>query len=111
MKYIITENKLNNIILKYLDTKLDGIEQKKGKYLDFIFAFPNGGNGVLGWKKSGDLFINDELIMEISNFFGIKNDNTLWIISKWFEDKYNLKVMNTSRVKWWSRVLIENRGF
>jgi hypothetical protein len=103
MKYLITENRLNDIILKYLDTKLDGLEKKKGNYSDIVFAFPNEEVGELGWDKSGDLFIKDELIMEISNFFGIEQDNTLRIIIKWFEDKYNLKVINTSLVKWWSR--------
>jgi hypothetical protein len=34
MKYIITENRLNNLIFKYLDVKLDGIEGKKGNYYD-----------------------------------------------------------------------------
>ena len=101
MKYIITENRLNNIILKYLDTKLDGIEQKKGKYLDFIFAFPNEEYGILAWKKtlnfkkSGDLIINEELVIEISYFFETNNVDTLKVISKWVEDRYNLKVMNT----------------
>jgi hypothetical protein len=95
MKYIITENKLNNIILKYLDTKLDGIEQKKGNYYDIIFAFPNGNYNVMGWKKSGDLSVYYELIMEISNFFGIENNDSLKVIGKWVEDRYNLKVINT----------------
>jgi len=29
MKYIISESRLDNVIFKYLDSKLDGIELKK----------------------------------------------------------------------------------
>ena len=95
MKYLITENRLNNLIFKFLDVKLDGIEQKKGKYVDIIFAFPDEKYGILSRKKSGDLFVYYELVREISNLFGIENVNTLRAIGKWVEDRYNLKVMNT----------------
>jgi len=31
MKYIITENKLNKVIFKYLDSQYGALKQKKGK--------------------------------------------------------------------------------
>ena len=95
MKYIITESKLNNIIFKYLDTKYDALEQKKGRYSDIVFTFPGEEYGVLGWDKSGDLYVCYELRYEISNLFGIENVNSLRVIGKWVEGKYNLKVTNT----------------
>ena len=95
MKYIITENKLNNIIFKYLDMKYGAIEQKKGRYSDIVFTFPGEEYGVLGWNKSGDLYVCYELRYEISNLFGIENVNPLRVIGKWVEGKYNLKVTNT----------------
>ena len=95
MKYIITEDRLNHIMFKYLDTKLDGIEKKKGEVVYIIFIFPNEEYGTLGWNKSGNLFINEELVIEISYFFETNNVDTLKVIGKWVEDRYNLKVMNT----------------
>ena len=95
MKYIITESKLNNIIFKYLDTKYDALEQKKGRYSDIVFTFPGEEYGVLGWDKSGDLYVCYELRYEISNLFGLDNVNSLRVIGKWVEGKYNLKVTNT----------------
>ena len=95
MKYIITESKLNNIIFKYLDTKYDALEQKKGRYSDIVFTFPGEEYGVLGWEKSGDLYVCYELRYEISNLFGLENVNSLRVIGKWVEGKYNLKVTNT----------------
>jgi hypothetical protein len=57
MKYLITENRLNNIIFKYLDVKYGALEQKKGVDYDIVFAFPGEKYGVLGWKKIGDLYV------------------------------------------------------
>ena len=69
MKYIITENRLNSIIFKYLDVKYGALEQKKGKYVDIVFHFPGEEFGVLGWKKSGVLYvyykIRDEILLSI----------------------------------------------
>jgi hypothetical protein len=95
MKYIITESKLNNIIFKYLDMKYGALEQKKGRYSDIVFTFHGEEYGVLGWEKSGDLYVCYELRYEISNLFGLENVNSLRVIGKWVEDKYNLKVTNT----------------
>ena len=95
MKYIITENKLNNIIFKYLDVKYGALEQKKGKYVDIVFHFPDEEYGVLGWEKSGDLYVYYKLRDEISNFFGLESVDSLSVIGKWVEDRYNLKVINT----------------
>jgi hypothetical protein len=95
MKYIITENKLNNVIFKYLDVKLDGIEEKKGKFYDIVFIFPDEEYGMLGWEKSGDLYVSYELRDEISEYFGLEKDDSLRVIGKWVEDRYNLKVINT----------------
>ena len=95
MKYIITENRLNNIIFKYLDVKYGALEQKRGRYCDIVFSFPGEEYGVLGWEKSGVLYIFYELRDEISNFFGLKNNNSLLkVIGKWFENRHNLKVTN-----------------
>jgi len=96
MKYIITENRLNNLIFKYLDAKLDGIETRKGEYVDIIFVFPDEEYGMLGWKKSGDLYVFYKLRDEISDYFGLEKDDSLRVIGKWVEDRHNLKVINTN---------------
>ena len=90
------ENRLNNIIFKFLDVKYGALEQKKGKRVDIILYFPGEKYGKLGWEKSGDLYVYDELMDEISNYFGLERDDSLRIIGKWVEDRYNLKVINTS---------------
>ena len=95
MKYIITENRLNDIIFKYLDVKYGDLEQKKGEYIDIVFASPGKKFGELGWHSTEDLFVSYELRDEISNFFGLEKVDSLKVIGKWVEDRYNLKVTNT----------------
>ncbi len=96
MKYIITENRLDKVIFKFLDTEYGALEQKKGKFVDIVFHFPGEEFGVLGWKKPGDLYVYYKLRDEISDYFGLEKVDTLKVIGKWVEDRYNLKVIDTS---------------
>jgi hypothetical protein len=96
MKYVITENRLNKIIFKYLDMDLSGIEQKKGKYYDVIFKLPNEKYGILGWDKPGFLGIYYKIINDISNLFGTNESDSEEVIGMWVKDRYNLEVINTS---------------
>ena len=95
MKYIITESKFDKIVFKYLDMKLNGIEKIKNKYVDIVFRFPNEEYGVLGWKKSGDLYVFYKLKDEIQNMFGLETPDALDIIGRYVEDRYNLEVRHT----------------
>lgn len=92
MKYIITENKLNKVIFKYLDMKFDGIEKRKGVHADIVFVFPNEEYALLGWKKSGNLYVNLTLSDDIRNLFGLERSEALEVIGRYVVDRYNLKV-------------------
>ena len=96
MKYVITESKLDKFIFKYLDIKLNGIEKRKNKYVDIVFGFPNEEYGILGWKKSGDLYVFYELNDEIKNMFGLETPDALDVFGRYVEDRYNLEVRHTS---------------
>jgi hypothetical protein len=107
MKYLITENRLNDIIFKFLDAKLDGIETRKGEYVDIVFAFPDKEYGMLGWEKSGDLFVFYKLRDEIFDYFGLEVDDSLRVIGKWVEDRHNLKVINTLCAPFHNSILLK----
>ena len=109
MKYIITENRLNNIIFKYLDSKYGALEQKKGEYTDIVFTFPGEEYGLLGWLKSGNLYVYNEINDEISNYFGLRKVDSLKVIGKWVEDRHNLKVINTMAFTIPNSRLVEDR--
>jgi hypothetical protein len=89
------ESKIDNIIFKYLDMKYGALEQRMQSYGGIIFAFPGEEWGKLGWGKSGDLFVLPELSNEISYYFGMDEIDSIRVIGNWFEDRYNLKVINT----------------
>ena len=95
MKYIITESRLENLIFKFLDDKLEGIELKKGRYLDIVFAFPGEGYGLMGWEKSEALYVYWEFIDEIKLMFSMQESEFLDVIGRYVESRYNLKVNHT----------------
>jgi hypothetical protein len=105
MKYIITENRLNDVIFKFLDFNYGTLEPKEVimfgyPELDVVrLCVPDKGTIEISWRKSGDLSINYEIMAKISNYFGIENNDSLRIIGKWVEDRYNLKVINTKFFK------------
>ena len=95
MKYIITESKLDKVIFKYLDIKLNKIEKMKGVNTDIVFAFPDEEYGLLGLKKSGDLYVSNIISNEIQNLFGLEKLDTLDVIGRYVGDRYNLEVKHT----------------
>jgi hypothetical protein len=92
MKYIITEGRLESLIFKYLDSKLDGIERMKGLYSDIVFGFPGETMGVMGVEEPYGLFIDSELFMEIKLMFSIDSGSILDLIKKYVESRYNLDI-------------------
>jgi hypothetical protein len=97
MKYIITESRLDNIIFNYLDMKLNGLEKRKGRYADIVFVLPNKTLGILGWKKSGDLYVQHKIKEDIQNLFGLESSDALDVIGRYVENTYNLEVKNTHK--------------
>ena len=95
MKYIITQDKIDKVVFKYLDNTLKGLEKRKPKSFEgIIFAYPDNLWGILGLHNNGTLYINFELTNEISETFGLVKSETEFIISRWFSDRYQLKVNN-----------------
>ena len=65
MKYIITESRLDKVIFKYLDVKLNGVELVTGEDSDIrVFILPGEEFGLMTWigKKSNQLFTYYEIV-------------------------------------------------
>jgi hypothetical protein len=97
MKYIITESRLEKVIFKFLDSKLEGTDIKKGKFSDFVFAFPGEDVGLLAinkYHKKGDNYLHIYLpfFEEIQTMFDMKEGDVLEAIGKYVESRYNMKV-------------------
>ena len=91
MKVIIPENRLEQIIFKYLDVKLKDLEQIKGRIVPKIFKLPNEEFGIMG-KEGKRLWVNNKLTNKILSFIPIKKTEILKIIGRYVEDRYNLEV-------------------
>ena len=98
MKVIIPENRVEQIIFKYLDVKFKDLEQSKEMYYDIFFKFPDKDFGILGWENPDVLYIYYELIDNIFQFIPIEKTKIESIIGKYVENKYNLEVRETLSV-------------
>jgi len=93
MKYIIPESRLESLIYKYLDRKLDGIEPVKGQFSDIVFVLPGEEYGLLAWTHPSRLYIFRSLVEEISDMFSIEEYKDInKIIGRYIENKWNLEV-------------------
>ena len=71
-KIIIPENKLEEIVFKYLDTKLKDVKQLEGQYFDVIFKLPGYDTGIIGYNDlSNVLNINGKLIDDVFSIIPI----------------------------------------
>ncbi len=96
MKYKIPQERLDKIIFKYLDNILKGLEKRKPKYYKgIVFAYPDEKYGILGWKNDGTLYVDYELIDEISNIFPLEKTETKELIGRWVSDRLQIEVKNT----------------
>ena len=95
MKITISENRIEQLIFKYLDKKFVNLEKVKGKYYDIVFKYPGEEYGILGWEKSGMLWIYYKLIDNISSIIPIEKSEIQKIIGRYVEDRFNLEVRNT----------------
>ncbi len=109
MKYIITESRLESIIFKYLDSRLDGIKKKKGKYIDTVFAYPGEKYGIIGHNFTDDLYILTYLIKDVMSMFSVDVGTARHFFGKYFESKYNLRVERTQVVPYsvWAEFLVK----
>ena len=100
MKITISENRIEQLIFKYLDKRFEILEKVKGKYYDIVFKYPGEKYGILGLEKSGKLWIFHKLIDDIFSFIPIEKPEIQKIIGRYVEDRYNLKVRNTINNSW-----------
>ena len=101
MKYIISESRLDNVIFRYLDNMLDGIELKKSEDCCIVFVFPGEESGLMRWlgkKSRGQLLTYYEIVDEVETMFSMDESDALDVIGRYVESRYNLNVNKNSKV-------------
>lgn len=83
MKFIIKQDKLHNIIYKFLDSNINLFEGDDGWYGD-----SDSENYVLFYhSRWTTLYVSFDLINRISDFFNLSYSDSKIILTKWFEQK------------------------
>ena len=97
MKILITENKRNQIVIKWLNSKYgDLTPYETEKYPDYIF-FMKDGEVVFDYdEKNKVIFISyDKIWSYLKNFFGLEYEEIQDLTKEWVEEHYKLRVTTT----------------
>ena len=100
MKLIITENKRNQIVIKWLNSEYgDLIPFETEKYPDYIF-FMKDGKIIFDYnKKNGYVYISyDKIWSFMGSFFGLEYEEIQDLTKEWVEEHYKLRVTTTNIV-------------
>ena len=95
MKYIITENKLNNVALSWMNQNF-GLDQLEivtsEKFPNSVFFRKNGQVVMQQDKKSKYFwFDNDEIWSFFKSFFGMQHQEIREVLRYWLEDTLKLE--------------------
>ena len=97
MKYIITENRLNQFIIDYLD---DLIGTKVVNRLHpYIVVSQQIGDGEDDWEDimefdhtDGRLWVNRNFMKKLTDIFGLSSGRMKVLLKQLFQDKFNVKI-------------------
>jgi hypothetical protein len=95
MKFLITENKLNNLIFLYLDNEDFFIRETPTNYYFLEDRKNNMFASINVRKKDNICFIFPGLVQEVSIFFTISSDMSVDSIIKYTENKLKEKFEKT----------------
>ena len=104
MKFLITENKLEQIVFKYLDNQ-DFVKIERGDSVYFLNHEGDELPQIRYNKYDGTCYINDDLNREISSFFSLENFKAKKLIGQWVENTLQMKVSNTLKGKYFMQEL------
>ena len=101
MKFLITESKLYNTVSMYLDNQDFIVYDNKKKFENYIYFLNNESDlyaqiSVYHRNTFGEVkdwvYVNYDLIKELSDFFSIDNLACLEIIKVWVADTLGIRV-------------------
>jgi hypothetical protein len=96
MKVIISESKLHNIVIKFLNSEYGGL--KLYDYNNFLILLIKDGEIIFDYnKKSNVAYISYKHIGHyLEGLFGMGNRQIREVIKLWLEEYYNLPVKSVS---------------
>ena len=99
MKFLITENRLDDVIFKYLDNKNFIIKETDSNY--YFLENEDDKYAQIRVKKNDKFcFIYYKLTEEIQTFFSLEIPMVKSILTKYVENTLNIVVSNTDLFPW-----------
>jgi preprotein translocase subunit SecA len=97
MKYIITDSKLNKIVIKWLNLEFgDLTPYETEEYPDYIFYMKNKEVVFEYNKKNGLVYISYQKVWSfLENIFGMEYKQIQEVTKLWVEEHYKLGVTTT----------------
>jgi hypothetical protein len=105
MKYLITESQIDKVIFKYLDNQDFLIHDQNKKFNSHIYFLNSESDKIaqISVYVNNDfgeirnwVFVNSDLINELTNFFSIDKTDCLNVVSSWVSNTLNIKVREVS---------------
>jgi hypothetical protein len=95
MKYIISESRLKDFMINYLETLVERMELTKQR--DFIvISNPIDENNWIDLMEydytDGRLWINSSLLKNFCDIFALDTEKAKDFFIKWFENKFEVKI-------------------
>ncbi len=95
MKIIITENKLEQVAINWLNKNYGDLEEfdMPRQYPNYLY-YKKGDKIIFSYnKKNRDVYISyDEIWSIFVSFFGMNNQQIRDLTKRWVEERYNLDV-------------------
>lgn len=98
MRILINENKLEKVIINFLDGYVK--ERDVHRFDSFIVIYTDTLESEMGDPETlmeydyydGRLYIHENMINILHNLFGMSKDEVYKVTDKWFEDKFEVEV-------------------
>jgi hypothetical protein len=89
MKYIISERRLERLVINYLSS----LDFKEDYYDADGFDIIHNGNRAMGYRSRVEkLYVSTDLIEDMKSLFNLSQRGVLEYVRMWFQDEYNMPV-------------------
>ncbi len=89
MKYIISEQRFERLVMKYLNTLNFGEGNRDADGFDVM----NNGSAVMAYRSRHEkLYISTDLINDMKSLFNLSQKEVMDYVRMWFQDEYNMPV-------------------
>jgi hypothetical protein len=94
MKIIITENRLEQIAINWLNKNYGNLEPFETETRPYFISYKKGNRDVFEYhKKSCEVWVSYiEIWSFFESYFGMEHEQIRNIMELWIEEHYNLKV-------------------